>query len=102
MRQNFFARPLTAYGCARLGEKLPPETVLARIEGNPLARDECDALSEFAQLAAQPVPEGMEKRRARELASRFDGVHQLLEKLKSDLHARFERGGESVERSVLH
>jgi hypothetical protein len=85
---NFYAKPLKAYGVATFGSEMPPEDVLARVEGNLLSRDVARGFRAFAQAAGAPIATESAKAQAREVARIFDPVLEALERLGEDLRRR--------------
>jgi len=83
---NFYEKPLKTYGLVRFKEELTPGAVLDRLKGDILSAEVCDSVKEFARIVSRPVPEGQEKKRAREAAELFEPVQLMVETLGEDLH----------------
>jgi hypothetical protein len=88
----FVEEPLRAYALVRFGEKLDPENVLNRIQGDILSIDDVEGVRDFARTASRPVLNGEHKTRAREAALMMNSVLCMAETIGHDMYARLSQG----------
>lgn len=83
--ENFFHRPLGAFGLARFGVELEADVVLDRLTGRELTKSDVRGMRRFAEIASRPIAEGREREQARAVAETYEPVLTVLETLRTDL-----------------
>ena len=86
MVRNLVETPLKVFALAKWREKLMPEEVLSRLEGNVLDEQLCQHVGDFVNLASKEIPVSEQKQHAAEVAAHYDHVQIMIETLKEQLY----------------
>lgn len=85
---NFYETPLRACGQLRFGQQLGANEVLDRCTGEIVTAQDREAVAAFVGAARAPIPEGQERRCARQVAEVFDPMLRVIEALRGDMTRR--------------